>query len=555
MKAISPKSVSFFVICYVIILSLYLALALPKIDQPITDDEIYEVLNAENILAGKRIQLFIPPVYDMLLAGSIVVFGDEPWALRMPGIISACIALAAIMAMAGLISHNRRRVLSALAGLLLAVNPAFVQGSLMLHPDNTLLVPLILIWIYFLLKFCMNKSMSALALSGIFLTLSFLIKLPTPMLIAIVATLFVYKYKKEALPGYLVTILIAFAVFLAGWKALSLGMGLSFQQPYTLFLERLNMYLSQVGWKLWAKNLSILLVWVSPYLLLGILISIPKIFSKFSKEKSITDLFFLSMLIMSLYIVISAFNHGYPKYLMPGLAFFILVLIASVFQKEEGLPPITFFAVLTAAMTVYFLIFMKDPVYLLRYEIREALIMGHERIDIMKKFVLQGLVYLLPLFLYIFLRRVKPAATRAFSAGCFILILLLAQTFSLSLKQAYGDYQTNYDYGQRGSSELYDYLEEKEIKGTDTIIATKEIYYYLGRKDAYLSKNIWADKKRFLKLLENPRTSIVIVSIPSQTVAFYRNILFSKDADKYIKKHFNIKTIGTYSVLERKSVN
>ena len=42
--------------------SVFLALSLPKAGQPISDDEIYEVRNAERILAGEAIQLYVPPV-------------------------------------------------------------------------------------------------------------------------------------------------------------------------------------------------------------------------------------------------------------------------------------------------------------------------------------------------------------------------------------------------------------------------------------------------------------------------------------------------------------
>ena len=130
-------------VSFLIIVILYLALSMPKINQPVTDDEIYEIHNAELILAREPIHLFVPPVYDCILAGTIHCLGNKPWALRIPGILGSIMSIGIAMLITFSVFPHRKLENATVVGLLLATNPAFVQGSLLIHIDNTVLVPAI----------------------------------------------------------------------------------------------------------------------------------------------------------------------------------------------------------------------------------------------------------------------------------------------------------------------------------------------------------------------------------------------------------------------------
>ena len=73
--------------------ALFLALALPGVQQPVSDDEIYEVRNAERLLAHEPIQLYVPPVF-LILAATIAVCGPSEFSMRLPGLLSWILGMA-----------------------------------------------------------------------------------------------------------------------------------------------------------------------------------------------------------------------------------------------------------------------------------------------------------------------------------------------------------------------------------------------------------------------------------------------------------------------------
>jgi hypothetical protein len=73
--------------------ALFLALALPGVQQPVSDDEIYEVRNAERLLAHEPIHLYVPPVF-LILAATIVVCGLSEFSMRLPGLLSWILGMA-----------------------------------------------------------------------------------------------------------------------------------------------------------------------------------------------------------------------------------------------------------------------------------------------------------------------------------------------------------------------------------------------------------------------------------------------------------------------------
>jgi hypothetical protein len=260
------------------------------------------------------------------------------------------------------------------------------------------------------------------------------------------------------------------------------------------------------------------------------------------------------MAAISLYLFVSVFNHGFPKYMIPGLAFFILVLVNWALEDRKVEDLLTPRALLFAAAAfVYFLVFIKDPVHILRYDLREALAAGTGMNAVARNMVIQACLYVVPLvacFFWTYLSR-RRTGTGPCGGKFLIILLILAQTLSLSVKQALAEYQTNYSYGQEGAERLYGYL-HAEARAEDRIIATKEVLFRLGRKESYISKDIWADKGRFLSLLEDKRSNFRVVSVPAQSVAFYRDILGSGEVVSCLEKDFDEKVIGTYTVYERK---
>ncbi len=94
--------------------ALFLALALPGVQQPVSDDEIYEVRNAERLLAHEPIHLYVPPVFP-ILAATIVVCGPSEFSMRLPGLLSWILGMALTARLArrmGLDPQTRRTVVA-----------------------------------------------------------------------------------------------------------------------------------------------------------------------------------------------------------------------------------------------------------------------------------------------------------------------------------------------------------------------------------------------------------------------------------------------------------
>lgn len=180
-----------------LVLAVYLVLALPGINQPVTDDEIYEIQNAEKLVAGESIQVFVPPLYDCVLTACIRTLGTSPWVFRVPGILSAVLTLLLLFLIGRTIFPGQGGVPAMLSALILAASPAFIQGSLLVHIDNTILVPLILLWLYFVFMYCREGSIVYLSLSGAFFVIALLAKFSTPVIIFPATLYYVHKRRRE----------------------------------------------------------------------------------------------------------------------------------------------------------------------------------------------------------------------------------------------------------------------------------------------------------------------------------------------------------------------
>ncbi|MGB3111993.1 MAG: glycosyltransferase family 39 protein [Candidatus Omnitrophota bacterium] len=537
-----------------LVLAVYLVLALPGINQPVTDDEIYEIQNAEKLVAGESIQVFVPPLYDCVLTACIRTLGTSPWVFRVPGILSAVLTLLLLFLIGRTIFPGQGGVPAMLSALILAASPAFIQGSLLVHIDNTILVPLILLWLYFVFMYCREGSIVYLSLSGAFFVIALLAKFSTPVIIFPATLYYVHKRRRELFFPYFLILLLSACAFFALWMLAARVMGLSFWQPFVGALERWDINMANIGLRSLAKSILALGIWFSPYLLLGVIMRTRRIWRGFLDDEDDISLFSLSACLFLVYLVISIVGYGFPKYYIPVLPMAILVLVGYLFKNGEEQVPVLKQVTLGAVfMFAYFLIFTKDPAYIYRYSLREVLITGSGGPELTKTILMQLAVYTFPLVVFAVSRMLKGRSYlfKNYSFHAFILVLMFSYGASLSVKQLYADYQTNYSYGEKGTLELDRYLKEN-AKTRDRVLATKDVLYRLGRKGSYLSVAFWKDKGAVLRTLQERRTRFLVVSVPSQSGMFYKKILLSPEARSILEKNFNRKEVGTYTVYERK---
>ena len=532
----------------------YLSLALPKINQPISDDEIYEVRNAERILAGERVHLYVPPLYDCLLAGVMATAGTEPWVLRLVGVASALLALAACGALAAEVAPAGRNVAALVASLALAVNPAFVQGSLLIHIDNTILVPAVLVWIYLLARFARTRDNRDLFLSALALSGALLAKFSTPTLIAPAALLF-FGANTDA-RGLLVrvasSVVLGYALFAVWWAAMATAMELSFLEPFAFAAARLGAQAASEAswWQGVVRNLWTLVAWITPFLLCSLIVAARTAVREVRSQR--IPLVGLASGAVLAYLFLSAINHGFPKYFAPGVPLFAVVLAVEAVRGRDSYRSLLLLGVGSAA---WYLAWGFEPVYFLRWTIREALVAGHGLAEMLPGAVLQGAVWAVPAAVWAGWKLApsrwgRGVAPPALAAG--LLVLTAAQGATTCLVQAAVRYQTNYSYGEVGSGDLDAHLRAK-LAPADRVLATQDVLYRLGRRHEFIDDETWTDVHAFFELLQRPATRFLVYSLPSQSVTGFRTVFGSARVRRYLHSEFDEMTLGTFTVFERKA--
>jgi hypothetical protein len=540
---------------YAVVLCLFILLVSPKLNQPVTDDEIYEIDNAERILSGEPIRVFVPPLYDYALAFSLNFLGREPWVMRLVGLCSAVATLFILMTIIRRFYPETPPQASFLAGALLVLNPAFIQGALLVHIDNTLLVPFTLLWVWFLSEYARTNFVGDLAWVGLFLSLALFAKFTTPLLLILAGFLFILLNHPGKLLAYSLMTALSLLVFLLGWWIFSKTADLSFMEPFIHAVQRGALYSEVLTKQTMTLSLNVLtlVVWFTPLLLLSFAVALPAALRDVMSRRDPAALLLIAAAAICSYVTFSTVNHGFPKYFMPALP---LLLGVAVYPVGKGLEwrqwPVRRWIFPFAGATAFFFVFLEDPILLLRYDLRETEVLGTGKSEILITALGQIFLCMLPLALW-FLRSLRWPLWRRLFLPTFpthLLVMSLAFSAALSLKQAGAPYQTNYSYGERGTMELHAFL-QKHVQPNDKILATKDILYRLGRGAEYVPKDVWVSPSDLLQRLNELETRFLIISIPSISLTTHKILRDHPELRETISTRFSKRKIGTYIVYER----
>lgn len=538
---------------------LYLCLALPKVNQPVTDDEVNEIENAHRLLEGRPINVFVPPLYDIILAGSIAVAGPVPWGMRLPGIASALATLwlvICIMQCAG--CKSRTPVLAAALGL--AVNPAFVQGSLLVHIDNTILVPLILLWLLCVMRYVRDGTVVSLASGSFVLMFALLAKFSTPILILPAVMLFILIVKPSAVLRFAIASATALLAFLIVWALASHMLNVSFWQPFAGAGDRvvLNFQLITSHISAVATNVITTTVWFTPYLLLISLISTFRAIGLLIKHRAPVGLLAVATVSVFVYLFISIVSFGFPKYFMSALPLLFCVVALHVFdenQPESSARVQWGLGVLAIVMTLFFAVSAADPVYLLRFSLREMSVLGIPLSNLMPTAIVQTGLLILPLFAYALYRLsiMHRRSAAVITMAQFLAVLAVSYGFALSIKQAAAPYQTNYSYGEQGTEDMCSYLAQR-LAPTDRVIATTDILYRINRRNEHVGTEVWRNPVKLSNLLQRRDTRFLVVSIPSMSIDTLKMLKEDPKISANLSANYSSTCIGTYTIYSRNNL-
>ncbi len=526
----------------------FIFLILPKINQPITDDEIYEIDNAECILSGNHVKIYVPPVYDHILALSIRLFGRESWAFRIPGILSSIATLIILIQLIRLKSPSGFESIA--AGLLLAVHPAFVQASLLTHIDNSILGTMILFWIYVLFRYYKTPKNSLLVASVILLALTLIIKYSTPIMLFPGVLLFFFICRRDKTINILLSLVLALLVFAIIWFAWSKQLDAPFSGIFSSIMKRYHTNVTGLHTvaKGMAINLASVLLWFTPFLFLSIIGSTPMLIKSFQSKDGLVVMSTLCAGSIFLYLLIYPIGSGTPTYLMPALPFLIAVIAGNgtttttSFNKKHVVLLIT-----TLAGIIYFTLLIKDPIYFYRYDFRLFLVNGTGKEAVLDTILKQFIIYLLPIIMFLvvlfFRKEIKQYAAP------YLLSLCFSFCCSLSPVQCFSSYQTNYSYGEEGTDKVIQYLKDK-IKPEDKVFAVKDIEYRLNKPDRY-SAECWKTDKAFLEIVKRDDIRFFIASLPTLSTETWKMILHNNTIKEYLAAQFTSTHIGTYTIYEK----
>jgi hypothetical protein len=243
---------------------LFVALAWPQLERPLTYDEVDFAKAARavhsgtflydrgyiadypwNPESGERLQyaLYHPPLYVLSLAAWQALVGLGEGSLRALGLFGGLLSLVAI---AGLAWRLGGPVAAGLAALLWATSAYAIQSSLLLDIDGVLLAPLVALFCWAAVD-CLwpewsredggavrsHVRLASLSLAAVLYCLALWSKLTTPVLVALLLVCWCIASGQYRAGVRLLGVSVTGAVlFLATWWMVAYAAGLPFAQPF-----------------------------------------------------------------------------------------------------------------------------------------------------------------------------------------------------------------------------------------------------------------------------------------------------------------------------------
>ena len=545
---------------------MFLVLALCSAGKPPGSDEFWFLQGAKDLaLTGIPWRtedggsfILHPPLYPYLVALSYHVFGFYGMSAKLVGILCAC----GMLWVAGRFLAMERRGVWPLGLLLIALNPLFIQGSVLLDSDNTVLSLLLILFILGWIRLDQGGEDHDRPWKwGFLFGASLWAKLTTPLLLgALLVGFMVIRRKLALLLHVLIPAFIVGLIFFAGtfWVYCQLK-SLAWTQPFEYLVSAFRAHSSwnqsrsnivEVG-----KNQMELLLWFQPSLVIlfgwAVIMRLRAISQ--CRDFLANDLLWIFATAVTLgYLVVGGTNFGFPRYSFPALIPICLVVwsfAASSLASCSGRWGRIF--ILCVGLTVFQMSVVSDPLHTFRYVIRDALIQGTSLtvpIGQLAGQVIAGVVVPLIAWRLYFKRETGLNTLRVA-----LFFTALTQCAGLDVKHAVAAYNTNYNYGETGSAEVVATI-ARSIAPGQRVVATLEITGGLtweGLSTRKVSNSVWNDADILERQIRDPNTEYVVYSITSNTVAQHRNILAGSRVQAALQGGFEAARIGGYTVWRR----
>jgi hypothetical protein len=507
-----------------------------------------------------------PPLYYYLLALFFKLFGASDVVARIPGIIGT-IGTGLLLYVIGRMTTGDRdkgRMIGSLASLFYLLNPATIQGALIVDIDCALLPVLSVAMITCFLRAIRDNGYGYWILCGLLLCVSLWAKLTTPLLLLGIIALYV-MVDRGLRSGIHKAAIVAFwgiGGFLLSWGLYTKMKHIPFWYPFDYLIESfVTKQLTGSAWErlnLAFRSFTQLSLWWSPFLLLLALLGGHERIKRFFQNRrmiiwDVLALFFFSGALA--YILVGGITFGFPKYhapFLPILSFLLagyLVYMIGETSKRE----LMIIALFIAGGVVWCIYLVGDPLLTLNFAIRDAMI--HNPVNaqnILKDFLRQiALSCLLAVVMvtafYLLFRR--SGLYRNCVVG--LMATLLSSWLAMNIIQAKADYLTRYCYGDRETSNMLSFIKSK-ISPNDVILATRDIVYYVKDELPCWDDSLWKSSAKFEGMVERPDVRYVIYSVGHHSISQYRDIFFHPKVRGRLEDAYSKSQFGTYTVWARK---
>jgi hypothetical protein len=524
----------------------FLLFAALSVGKPPSSDEHWFVLAAHDCLksgvpsAGALIH---PPLYTLINCRLLGFFGD-PRALKLTGILLG-LGSAVLLFLLGMASgFGKKR--SALAALLLCCSPVFIQGSLLLDTDNTLVVFSLLAMLF---AFSKNSWVVFSAALSLCLWSKLAASVPVVAVLSAHGAWLAFKGDKRG-PRLLAALAAGVAVFFVTFYVFCRYYGLPFASPFEYLWGAFLQKRTGGGLALPQQFLQLLL-WVGgPFCCLWLAGAV-RAFRGGIEGPEFTPAA-LSVIMAVGYLLVGGLPFGFPRYHMPAVA--LGCWLASG-PAADGLalikrPLASALAVAAGAVAVAA---AGDPIYMLRFTMRAALAAGS---SVRSQAELLAILTLLPIVLmclfWILLRRNRvPRAASFFASAA---LACLGQFAGMNVLQT-ARYNTLYTYGASGLERTVE-TAAFALRDGGKAAAPLEVAGYLRLRGIDVPKtrdNFWTDLDALKAAAADPDFKVIIYGGPFNTLQQIKTVTGGESASALAAGDWERVTCGAYEILTRRS--
>lgn len=555
----------------VLALSVFTLFSLAHIRQPVAQDDLHYLVAAKSLYKTGTAQQYgspggfysySPELYLQILVLSFRLLGESEAVARLPGIGSGLLSIIMVFLLTRSFSQGtslERLEWAALVGLLYALTPAVIQGALIIAIDNTILIPAVLFLCWSFAQHQREQRIQWAVLAALAMAISLWGRVTTPPVVAGVLSAYALvsrnRWKSKAVA---IGALIAGALlFVISWYVYCLAMNRQFSGPFLYAWGAFTDKGSSLTAVQVLNNVLQTTLWIGIFPVLLLLVVVYRRGRAFVKDRrvSLEDGFLLSGLGLLLgYLFVGGALFGYPKYQAPAIP--LLCVFSGIWLSREQREPVApifknrdFAALLVLLACLIQIIIMGDWIYILRYQIREAVAaMSPTYPEMLSRIGVKVILFCVAcggLF--------AVAMRFSFKKSIGLLyIFSIGSALGIALLQSVGGYHTGYNYGGKGTIEAAEYVRER-VPAESVVIAPSEVIYYLRLPNSFYQPDaFWTDSVQLERRLADQNTSGLVYSVATNTILQVQTILTNRAVQELLSRHYDQTTVGTYTIWVRK---